>query len=317
MHKTVLWAAFLATTLGAYAADLPSVAPTAAQTATTTPPEAEVQADAKNPAEAALVSRPIKARKILLVGDSTTQVLSGWGGSFCAYHVSAFLACIDLARGGRSTRSFRVEGSWDMAMKEMTVAGYEKVYVLIQFGHNDQHGRPGRSTDLATTFPGNLRRYVEDARSVGAVPVLVTPLVRRTFKDGKLNNDLADWSDAVRKVAADLKVPLVDLNARSAEAVQAMGAAVATRLAPQAPSAAILTAAEKGTTIGLGKSAVPAQPVVLPESGPENAPLVPLGNAALVFDYTHLGRAGADYFSAIVAAELARAVPELRWDLMP
>lgn len=75
--------------------------------------------------------KPISVKKIVLVGDSTTQVNSGWGGSFCAYHVSAFVACVDLARGGRSTYSYRAEGSWDNALHEMKTGGYGSVYVLI------------------------------------------------------------------------------------------------------------------------------------------------------------------------------------------
>jgi len=37
----------------------------------------------------------------------------------------------------------------------------------------------------------------------------------------------------------------------------------------------------------------------------------------LSFDYTHLGRAGADFFAAMVAAELARRIPEMRPLLIP
>ncbi len=80
-------------------------------------------ARAQTPPPAAAMDRPpavpIKASKIILVGDSTTQVLSGWGGSFCAYHVTSFAACVNLARGGRSTHSYRAEGSWDLALAEM------------------------------------------------------------------------------------------------------------------------------------------------------------------------------------------------------
>ena len=53
-------------------------------------------------------------------------------------------------------------------------------YVLIQFGHNDQPGKAERTTDLATEFPANLARYVDEVRAAGAMPVLVTPLTRRS-----------------------------------------------------------------------------------------------------------------------------------------
>jgi lysophospholipase L1-like esterase len=157
--------------------------------------------------------RPIAASKIILVGDSTTAVIGGWGPSFCAYHVTSFAACVNLARGGRSSGSYRAEGSWDLALAEMRTPGYKNVWVLIQFGHNDQPGKPGRSTDLATEFPANMARYVDEVRAAGAKPVLLTPLTRRIFKDGKLQNDLEPWAAAIRKVAAEKKVPLLDLNA--------------------------------------------------------------------------------------------------------
>lgn len=207
-----LWAAL------AMAAAFPALAQTAPSTGGERPPVT-----------------PIKASKIILVGDSTTQSLSGWGGAFCANHVTSFLHCVNMARGGRSTYNYRAEGSWDLALSEMKAPGFDTVWVLIQFGHNDQPGKLGRSTDLATEFPDNLRRYVREVRAAGAVPVLVTPLTRRQFRDGTLENDLEPWSVSIRAVATEMDVPLVDLNARSFAAVQAMGPSLANRFAQRAP----------------------------------------------------------------------------------
>ena len=255
----------------------------------------------------------IRASKIILVGDSTVAVQSGWGPSFCTKRVTSFIACLNLARGGRSTSNYRAEGSWDIALAEMKPGPYEARYVLIQFGHNDQPGKPGRSTDLATEFPANLKRYVEETRAAGAIPVLVTPLTRRQFRDGRLIDDLAPWAEAVRRVAAEMRVPLVDLHARSTGAVQSLGAAAATRLAQRPPSDAVLRAAASGTTIAASTGAAAAaalQPLA-------NAAVEPMGQAKLAFDYTHLGPEGADFFSAIAVDELARAVPALRRNLIP
>lgn len=255
---------------------------------------------------------PIKASKIILVGDSTTQVLSGWGGSFCATHVTSFAACVNLARGGRSTYSYRAEGSWDLALAEMKTPGFVKTYVLIQFGHNDQPGKPGRSTDLATEFPANLKRYVEETRAAGAEPILLTPLTRRQFKDGKLDRDLEPWAAAIRKVAAEMRVPLVDLNKRSADAVEALGPSMANRFAQLAPAREVSAAALAGTTI-----ANPAATPAAPAAAQNNAAVEPLGDAKLAFDYTHLGPVGADFFSKMVADALAVAVPKMRPLLVP
>jgi len=165
---------------------------------------------------------PIRASKIVLVGDSTTAVQGGWGPAFCARHVTSFLTCTNLARGGRSTYNYRAEGSWALAEAEMRTPGYARTWVLVQFGHNDQPGKPGRSTELQREFPDNLRRYVREIRAAGAQPVLLTPLTRRQFADGVLIDDLAPWAEAVRTVAIEMQVPLVDLHARSRVVVQAL-----------------------------------------------------------------------------------------------
>jgi lysophospholipase L1-like esterase len=251
------------------------------------------------------------AIKIVLIGDSTTAVLGGWGPSFCAKHVTSFAACINLARGGRSSGNYRAEGSWALALKEIQSGGFNDTYVLIQFGHNDQPGKPGRSTDLATEFPANLKLYVEDVRAAGGKPVLVTPLTRRQFKGGKLIDDLGPWAEATREVAAETGAPLVDLHAASSAAVQAMGAAEATRFAQKPPSPRVLEAAETGTTIA-GNTGVAAPAGGTTPAGQNNAAVEPMGRAKLAFDYTHLGEDGADYFATLVAADLAKAVPALR-----
>ncbi|MBB3800852.1 lysophospholipase L1-like esterase [Xanthomonas arboricola] len=278
--------------------------------------------------------RPVfAASKIVLVGDSTTAVQGGWGPSFCAQHVTSFLSCLNLARGGRSTSNYRTEGSWDIALKELRSGGYRQVVVLIQFGHNDQPGKPGRSTDLATEFPANLRRYVAEARAAGAVPVLVTPLTRRQFERGQLLDDLAPWAQATRAVARELQVPVVDLHARSRALVQGMGPVLAMRLAQRPADPQQVIAAQSGTTVGktpaqtLPSSSSSSSSKVLEgasvtaasatATAQDNASAEPMGQAKLAFDYTHLGPEGADVFAAIVADELARQVPALRPLLIP
>lgn len=254
---------------------------------------------------------PIRPSKIILVGDSTTAVIGGWGPSFCADHVTSFLACVNLARGGRSTSNYRAEGSWDVALAEMDTPGYVETYVLIQFGHNDQPGKPGRSTDLATEFPANLRRYVAETRERGAVPILLTPLTRRQFVDGTLQNDLEPWAKAVRAVAAETDTPLVDLNRLSAQAVQALGPAVSASFAQAAPSQVVATALLTGTTIEASTGQTPTAPGAAPSAMTvqNNAAVEPMGQARTAFDYTHLGPRGADFFAAMVTQELARVAP--------
>lgn len=270
----------------------------------------------QTPAAEAPPVQPIRASKIILVGDSTTAVVGGWGPSFCAYHVTSFAACVNLARGGRSSGSYVAEGSWDLALSEMSTPGFAATYVLIQFGHNDQPGKPGRSTDLATEFPANLKRYVVETRARGATPILLTPLVRRQFVDGRLQNDLAPWAEAVRAVAAETNTPLVDLNRASAETVQALGPALSARFAQAAPSPEVAAALLTGTTIA-SSTGVPAVPGAPTPTTQNNAAVEPLGQARVSFDYTHVGREGADFFSALVTRDLIEAVPPMRRLLIP
>ncbi len=144
-------------------------------------------------------------------------------------------------------------------------------------------------------------------RAAGAVPVLVTPLTRREFKDGKLKNTLASWSDQVRGVANALGVPLVDLNALSAALTQEMGAETATKLAQEPPTPAELAAAKAGTT--LTARPAPAEPKPIEGNGPR-------GQVTRKFDYTHLGDIGAEVVARQVAQALAQEVPALRSQLL-
>ncbi|MDV3455888.1 rhamnogalacturonan acetylesterase [Sphingomonas sp. HF-S4] len=254
---------------------------------------------------------PIKAVKLILVGDSTMAPGSGWASMFCAAHVKSSVACLNLGRGGRSTRSYRQEGSWEIARNEIGVKGYDAVYVLIQFGHNDQSSASERWTAIESEFPANLTRYVQEVRAAGGIPVLLTPLSRREFKQGKLNNTLDVWSAEVRKVAAATQTPLVDLNADSAALVQKLGPVAATKLAQAEPNAEELAAAQAGTT----RKPRPADAARLPDA--PTTPEGPRGQITRKFDYTHVGDAGARVFGRVVANGLARAVPALRGQLVP
>jgi lysophospholipase L1-like esterase len=246
--------------------------------------------------------------KIVLVGDSTMAPHSGWGSAFCAHHVKSSVACVNLGRGGRSTRSYRAEGSWDLALREAATEGYKVRYVLIQFGHNDQSRRPERWTERSREFPDNLRKFVADVRAVGAKPVLLTPLTRREFRQGQLRNTLVEWSDEVRRVAAELDVPLVDLNAISAAQTQKMGAETATQLAQEPPSDKERAAAVQGTTL-------PAPPTP-PTPEADSSGTGPRGQIVRKFDYTHLGDVGGRVVARWVTTALAPVASDLRSQLV-
>jgi lysophospholipase L1-like esterase len=238
-----------------------------------------------------------KPVRFILVGDSTMAKTSGYGNAFCERVIVAD-TCLNLASPGRSSASFRREGRWD-EVEGLLRGGsaYRATYVLIQFGHNDQPGKPGHSTDLATEFPANMARYAKDVRALGGVPVLVTPLTRRTFVDGQLDNNLRPWAQAMLKVARQETVPVLDLNADSHAAVEAMGQDEADTLAVVPRPAGYVAPAVLPGGSGYG-SASPAQTKRPP--GPKTA-----------FDRTHLGRKGAEFFASMVERELRQALPEL------
>ena len=156
--------------------------------------------------------------RFVLVGDSTVTDQAGWGLGFKQL-LTDQAECINTAQEGRSSMSFMKEGLWTNAL------ALKGDYYLIQFGHNNQPGKPGRSTDMPT-FISDMTRYVDDARAVGAKPVLVTPLTRRQWdksSTGKIKSSLTAYADEVKKIAADKKVPLVDLHTRSVELCEKLG----------------------------------------------------------------------------------------------
>ena len=228
-----------------------------------------------------------KLVRIILVGDSTVAPNNGWGPGFCK-DVGAEVACVNMAKNGRSTTSYREEGSWRQVMDALRHdAEFRGTWVFIQFGHNDQPGKP-RPADPATQFPENLRRYVKEVQAAGAQPVLITSLTRRTFKDGKINDTLEPWAAATKRVASEEKIPVLDLNADSIAAVQEMGAVEAQTLAMAPPPQVVIDAARTGNTVTV------------------------LANPPTTFDYTHLGEKGSAFFGRMVAEEVAKAVSELR-----
>jgi len=235
-----------------------------------------------------------KPVRFILVGDSTMATASGYGDAFCARVIRAD-TCINLAKGGRSSGSFRAEGRWDEVQGLLKGgSAYRATYVLIQFGHNDQPGKPGRSTDLVTEFPVNMARYVTEVKALGGVPVLVTPLTRRSFKNNILENNLAPWAAAIRKVAAEQQAALLDLNADSHAAVQAMGEQEADTFAVE-----------------------PKPVAATPPASTDLAKIEPAGAAKSAFDYTHLGAKGAMYFARMVERELKAALPATATQFRP
>lgn len=114
-----------------------------------------------------------------------------------------------FAQNGRSTKSFLDEGRLSSIEKEIK----QDDFLFIQFGHNDEKDDPERHTDPETTFPENLLRFIEAARSKGAYPVLITPIARRLFNErgGFLPGSHGAYPEAVIRTGKSAQVPVIDL----------------------------------------------------------------------------------------------------------
>ena len=150
--------------------------------------------------------------RVILVGDSTMQAGGGYGAALCA-RFAPDVTCINRGLGGRSTKSYRAEGAWDQVLNLVRNGeGFRRTYVFIQLGHNDFSARPERHTEMPQ-YKANMSRFVAEARAAGAVPVLITPVTDRRFKDGKLLPGMAPWAQLTAQVAREKAVPLIDLYA--------------------------------------------------------------------------------------------------------
>lgn len=181
---------------------------------------------------------PSKERvRVLIAGDSTVSTWTperperGWGQVISSYFDER-VEFDNRAVPGRSTRTFISEGDWGKLLKSLKPGDY----VLIQFGHNDSHDP---SSPEATAPFGDYRdfliQYVDDARAKGATPILVTPMYRREFdqegdlqpyltdSDGNPIYNLRPYAEAMRQVAAEKGVGLVDLFSMSGELLQELG----------------------------------------------------------------------------------------------
>lgn len=166
-----------------------------------------------------------KKIRVYLAGDSIMQAYNtskpqrGWGQILPQYFDDQVLF-INKARGGRSTKSFRNEGLWQQLLDSLQKGDW----VMVGFGHNDQTTeRPERYT-TPDEFYTNLKVFVKDVRKKGAVPVLLTPVAIRSFNDsGTFEDQHGAYPGVIRKVAGEMKVPLIDLHLKTTTLVKGLG----------------------------------------------------------------------------------------------
>ncbi|MCO5568019.1 hypothetical protein L7F22_021715 [Adiantum nelumboides] len=172
----------------------------------------------------AAVPQPIDRQPVvemIVIGDSTAAnytdqaarlfPLSGWAMFLQPHFDPRAVAVRDVAFPGRSSKSFYDEKRWEEAKATYLSAGD---FVFIQFGHNDQKADAARHTEPFTTYKRYLTLYINDTRAAGATPVLVTSISRALWHiDGSgFKQSLGDYPVAMRQLAAELRVLLIDLN---------------------------------------------------------------------------------------------------------
>ena len=216
-----------------------------------------------------------------LMGDSTMadKDLSyenperGWGQRLKS-HVDTNVVIANYAQNGRSTKSVRALGIWDRVKKDLK----KGEYLFIQFGHNDS--KESDTTRYAAPFGAyqeNIRLFVDHALSVGAKPILFTPVSRRWFDDeGNLKKEChGDYPEAVTQVAREYGLPIIDANTITQQWLSSVG---------DEPSRKYYMWIEEGTN-----------------------PKHPKGRV----DNTHTNVAGARRIVELLLPEIVKVIPEL------
>lgn len=161
---------------------------------------------------------------IFICGDSTAATyapenapITGWGQVLGEFIPGAEI--VNKSMGGRSTKSFLADGRL-VAIEQAIQPGD---LLLIQFTHNDTSDLVWRHTDPYTSFAANLALYVDTARIHGATPVLMTPIPRRYWRNGELLDAHGDYPDAIRLVAMQKGVHLLEITQEAMKALRDMG----------------------------------------------------------------------------------------------
>lgn len=160
---------------------------------------------------------------LYIAGDSTStdqpsEPFNSWGQMLTRFFKPE-IAIANHGESGESLNSFIGEHRFNKLMSAIRPGDY----LFIQMGHNDQKEK-GEGVGAFTTYAANLKKFVAAAREHGATPVLITSMNRLTFDaDGKITNSLGDFPEAVRRVAKEEGVALIDLNAMSKPFYEAMG----------------------------------------------------------------------------------------------
>ena len=168
---------------------------------------------------------PVDVPTVYLAGDSTVTDQDAEPGASWGQMLPRFfkpdIAVANHAKSGATMKSFLTELRFDKVLSQMKPGDW----LVIQFGHNDQKKQwPQTYVDAATTYRSYLRTYIAEARLRGATPILITSTERRNFdSSGRIVPSHGPYPEAVRAVAREENVPLIDLNAMTIKFYEALG----------------------------------------------------------------------------------------------
>ena len=192
---------------------------------------------------------------IYIAGDSTAAEgadgARGWGRHLGRFFDPGRVRVENLARGGRSSRTFVTEGLWEGLRSRLRAGDV----VLLQFGHNDggsindperaRGSLPGLGDEtqaidnlqttqheVVRTFGWYMRKMVAETRAQGATPVLLSLTVRDMWKDGRVERGSGRYSEWTRELARAENVAFIDLTNAAADEYERMGEARVAGLFP-------------------------------------------------------------------------------------
>ncbi len=152
------------------------------------------------------------------VTDQENEPWASWGQMFPNF-LKPEVVVANYAESGETLLAFKREKRLQKILSQMKTGDY----LFMEFAHNDQ--KPGGNhLDAMTTYKDELKFYMSEARKKGGKPVLVTSTNRRRFdENAKIINTLEEFPEAMRQLAKEQNIPLIDLNAMSKTLYETLG----------------------------------------------------------------------------------------------
>jgi rhamnogalacturonan acetylesterase len=188
---------------------------------------------------------------LYIIGDSTVKngdgtgksSLWGWGSFMADRFDTVRIRVENHAIGGRSSRTFITEGRWHRILERLQPGDF----VIMQFGHNDAgplddtarargtikgigedstaiYNPIRKVNEVVHTYGWYMRKYINEAKAKGAVPIVCSPVPRNIFKEGKTERANASYGKWAQEVATSEKAFFIPLNDLIADQYDKLGA---------------------------------------------------------------------------------------------